>query len=76
MGGGYSPGNYGYSHTVAVMYYDSAATPPSGTRPSGTPVGAYRYLYNGKRFRLGQLPGGDPVFTGGLTEPNDFANQG
>jgi hypothetical protein len=51
MGGGYGPGVYSFPHSVSLIWFNPAVLDPTTGNP-----GAYEYLFNGRKFQLGQLP--------------------
>ena len=66
VGGGYSADHLGYSDNEAFLWYNPTAIDPG----TGDQPGAYEYLYNAQRFRLGQLPATTPpYFSQGSTLP-------
>ncbi len=68
IGGGYGPGDYSFTDNVAEIWWDAGALDPV----DGQSRGAYRYVRNGKRYRLGAIPTGDPLaFRDGVTTPSN-----
>ena len=64
VGGGFAPGDPTYIDDVTETWWDVAAVDPQ----NGNRVGAWRYVRNGKRYRLGELPREDSlVFKDGVT---------
>ncbi len=67
IGGGFGPDDYTYTDNVAEIWWDATATDPK----DGQSTGAYRYVRDGKRYRLGELPTEDPlVFKDGTLKPS------
>ena len=51
VGGGFGPGDYTYIDDFGLIWWDrTAPDPETGNQ------GAYRWVMNGKRFQLGQIP--------------------
>lgn len=70
LGGGYGPGTYSYPHNIAFVWWDPTAQDPSQSQGAG----AYRYLFDAKRFCLGQVPSNllDHYFKDGVILPPDY----
>jgi hypothetical protein len=65
LGGGYGPGDHGYTDDVGLVWWNAAApNVQDGTQ------GAYVWTHGAKRFQRGQLPKGDAeFFQSGIAEP-------
>ena len=68
MGGGFGPNDYTYPDWFALQWWDPEAVAPSEENE----IGAYRYLLDGERFQVGQIPT-EPLGwqTEGITTPAD-----
>jgi hypothetical protein len=69
IGGGYGADDWTYSDYVSLIWWD-----PNAPRPGACcgEKGAYRYVYNGKRFKPGEIPTEPiPFFKEGITQPPD-----
>ena len=65
VGGGFGPGDLSYPDDFGIVWWDPTAIAPE----SGNP-GAYRWVLNGKRFKVGEIPTGDiGLFRSGITGP-------
>jgi hypothetical protein len=62
VGGGYSPGDLTYPDWVNFVWWNSTDLAPDDS----VGPGAYRHVYGGKKFRIGELP----------TEPVPFFKEG
>lgn len=64
IGGGYSPGDLTYPDHVGFLWWSPTDLAPDDS--NGT--GAYRHVYGGRKFRIGQLPTEPvPFFRDGVT---------
>ncbi|HZU72832.1 MAG TPA: hypothetical protein VE990_08690 [Acidimicrobiales bacterium] len=63
IGGYYGPGHWAFSDYISLVWYD-----PTATDPVTGNAGAYRYMLNGQRFQVGQIPTSPlPWFQSGIT---------
>jgi len=79
IGGGYGPGHPAYADNIAEVWWNSTApSPDPNTYGAGSDnVGAYEYLRNGQRYRLGQIPVETPaMFSSGTTTAPDPTQYG
>ena len=56
IGGGFSPGDLTYPDYVGFVWWNTTDTAPD----DGTGPGAYRHVFGGKKFRIGEMPE-DPI---------------
>jgi hypothetical protein len=64
VGGGYSPGDLTYPDWVDFVWWNSTDLAPDDSNGAG----AYRHVYGGKKFRIGELPTEPvPFFKDGVT---------
>jgi hypothetical protein len=64
IGGGFSPGDLTYPDHVGFIWWNPTDLAPD----DGTGPGAYRHVWGGKKFRVGELPEEPvPFFEDGVT---------
>lgn len=64
IGGGYSPGDLTYPDYVGFLWWSATDLAPD----DGNGTGAYRHVFGGKKFRIGELPEEPvPFFKDGVT---------
>ena len=74
IGGGYGAGDHTYTDNVAEIWWDPIADEPNGGVKA---VGAYRYVRDGLRYKVGELPTEDSrVFVEGVTVTDDSDDVG
>lgn len=76
VGGGFGPGDYTFPDDITEIWWDPTAKDPSAAasnRNAGTASpGAYVYVRNAQRYKLGEIPREDSlVFREGTSEPKD-----
>ena len=66
IGGGYGPGDYTYGDYVSLVWFDQLEPAPDERNQPG----AYRHMFGGQRYKLGEIPEGDlPWFEEGIAGP-------
>jgi hypothetical protein len=64
IGGCYGEGDLTYPEYFALGWWDPNADPPDDGDPGG-----YRFMYDGGRFKPGEVPAASPWFKDGITGP-------